>query len=324
MVAASLKRHCHAASFVSTLHFRRSENQIGKSNLAHQVVEPIRKVLIILSLQLLQFGCMVSAYAHINDTVFVSYRIDLMLNWERFAVYSKGFNICFFHPMPILRSTPIWWEAPRSDNDVTFWVDTGFDHSHEIESVSCHFQSVFVSKRKNGMEHIGLAGSRASRRLIRYETKTVSCKQKVNMTCSQSDMKWKQYLVNTRPYAKFCCKNYRNCNVSTEGHEWQWLSSLRLRGCDVSRNVYRNWESYVNLSAFVNLALLFRDPCRKKYLIGTGFQSMKFILFIWILHYVDMVTDRWPWLLCFTVQNDLIMTLWSAETYIMTLKSDPF
>ncbi len=46
--------------------------------------------------------------------------------------------------------------------------------------VSCHFQSVFIRKRENGMTHIGLVRSRGYRRPIRYGMKTVSCSQKAN------------------------------------------------------------------------------------------------------------------------------------------------
>ena len=61
-----------------------------------------------------------------------------------------------------------------------FRTELIFDRLHDIGLVSCHFQSVFIRKRENGMKHIGLVRSRVNRRPVRYGMKTVSCKQKAN------------------------------------------------------------------------------------------------------------------------------------------------
>ena len=47
-------------------------------------------------------------------------------------------------PLHILRSSPNGFEASRIDNEVPHLFDIGFDRSHDIGLVSCHFQSVFI------------------------------------------------------------------------------------------------------------------------------------------------------------------------------------
>ena len=124
-----------------------------------------------------------------RDTVFIPYRIGVLFTRKRFAVCCGGFT--FVLP-PTAQAYHLLWPKILTP----YWVDTGFDRLHDIGFVSCHFQSVFIWKRENGMKHIGLVRSRVNRRPIRYEMKTVSCKQKANPIWNQSDMKWKRHRVN--------------------------------------------------------------------------------------------------------------------------------
>ena len=124
-------------------------------------------------------------------------------------------------PLRILRSSPNGFEASRIATKVPYWVDIGFNRLHDIGLVSCHFQSVFIWKRENGMKHIGLMHSRVNRRPIRYGMKTVSCKQNANPIWNQSDMEWKRYRVNGALVAFSYCKSY--CN-----HEIFLMSNLPI------------------------------------------------------------------------------------------------
>ena len=109
----------------------------------------------------------------------------IFLEWLSQKVFSGLLLVpeikIFFSSLPPLLQLEYSWTVgilqlaarkPNSQAPFTRYHDTGL--------VSCRCQSVVICKRKNAMESIGVVCYCVNSKPIRYEMKTVSCKQKAN------------------------------------------------------------------------------------------------------------------------------------------------